>query len=130
MKRNLARFSKHSMSTKTCSKYSRTRGGTKTPTMRILAIDPGYDRLGIAIVEGDPSRPKLLWSDCIEPAKGATEARLAEVSSAVTKAIADYVPDALGIETLFLVLIRRQQSVWLRHAVRYSRLQVSPPCPS
>ena len=69
--------------------------------MRILAIDPGYDRLGIAIVEGDPSRPKLLWSDCIEPAKGATEARLAEVSSAVTKAIADYVPDALGIETLF-----------------------------
>src|SRR3989344_3612829 len=101
MKRNLARFSKHSMSTKTCSKYSRTRGGTKTPTMRILAIDPGYDRLGIAIVEGDPSRPKLLWSDCIEPAKGATEARLAEVSSAVTKAIADYVPDALGIETLF-----------------------------
>ncbi|MBI2025291.1 crossover junction endodeoxyribonuclease RuvC, partial [Candidatus Kaiserbacteria bacterium] len=31
--------------------------------MRILAIDPGYDRLGIAVVEGDASRPALLWSD-------------------------------------------------------------------
>jgi len=69
--------------------------------MRILAIDPGYDRLGMAVIEGNPSRPTLLWSDCVEPAKGDAEARLAEVSSAVTKVIIDYAPDALGIETLF-----------------------------
>lgn len=69
--------------------------------MRILAIDPGYDRLGIAVVEGDPSRPTLLWSDCLQPAAGAPEERLAEVSGAVEKAIRTYTPDALGIETLF-----------------------------
>jgi crossover junction endodeoxyribonuclease RuvC len=69
--------------------------------MRILAIDPGYDRLGIAVIEGDPSRPKLLWSDCITPDKGARENRLARVSSAVTDAITEYRPDALAIETLF-----------------------------
>lgn len=69
--------------------------------MRILAIDPGYDRLGIAVVEGDPSRPILLWSDCVVPPKGEAAERLAHISRAVTKAITDYTPDAIGIETLF-----------------------------
>lgn len=69
--------------------------------MRILAIDPGYDRLGIAVVEGDPSRPTLLWSDCVLPDKGEPEKRLAHISRAITRAIAEYAPDALAIETLF-----------------------------
>lgn len=69
--------------------------------MKILAIDPGYDRLGIAIVEGDASRPTLVWSDCVQPEKGAREDRLAHVSKAVTSAIKKYSPDILAIETLF-----------------------------
>lgn len=69
--------------------------------MRILAIDPGYDRLGIAVVEGDPSRPTLVWSDCVLPEKGAPAERLATVSAAVSDALRKYRPDALGIETLF-----------------------------
>ena len=69
--------------------------------MRILAIDPGYDRLGIAVLEGDPSRPKFIMSECVEPAKGAREERLTEVSDAVASAIRTYAPDALAIEKLF-----------------------------
>ena len=69
--------------------------------MRILAIDPGYDRLGIAVVEGNPSRPTLVMSACVRPEMGAREDRLARVSGAVTDAIATYRPDALAIETLF-----------------------------
>ncbi len=69
--------------------------------MRILAIDPGYDRLGIAVVEGNPSRPTLVWSDCVEPAEGEPAERLAEVSRAVSSAILMHAPGALGIETLF-----------------------------
>jgi len=69
--------------------------------MRILAIDPGYDRLGIAVVEGDPSRPTLVWSGCVLPEKGPRGNRLACVSQAITAAIADYAPDLLAIETLF-----------------------------
>lgn len=69
--------------------------------MRVLGIDPGYDRLGIAVVEGDPSRPVLVWSDCILPHPGSPEKRLAEVAQAVSSAISTYHPDALGIETLF-----------------------------
>ena len=69
--------------------------------MRILAIDPGYDRLGIAVVEGDPSRPKLMMSMCVVPDKGPREDRLAHISRAVSDAIARYAPDAVGIESLF-----------------------------
>lgn len=69
--------------------------------MRILAIDPGYDRLGIAVIEGNASRPTLVWSDCVLPDKGSSEKRLAQVSDAVSNAITQYAPDALAIETLF-----------------------------
>ena len=75
--------------------------------MRILAIDPGYDRLGIAVVEGSASQPILLWSDCVIPPKGAHAARLAEVSRAVTEAITTYAPDALAIETLFFSINKK-----------------------
>ena len=69
--------------------------------MRILAIDPGYDRLGIAVLEGNPSRPSLLWSSCFQPPKGSPEQRLSLVAGAVTAAIREYSPDALALETLF-----------------------------
>ncbi len=69
--------------------------------MRILAIDPGYDRLGIAVIEGNSSHPTLVWSDCIFPDKGAREKRLACVWDAITSAIKKYAPDVLAIETLF-----------------------------
>lgn len=69
--------------------------------MRILAIDPGYDRLGIAVVEGNPSRPTLVMSECVLPEKGAREDRLARVSDAIARAVETYRPDALAIEALF-----------------------------
>lgn len=68
---------------------------------RVLAVDPGYDRLGIAVLEGDASKPVHIWSDCVIPPKGTQESRLAVVYQAVADAIADYSPDALGMETLF-----------------------------
>lgn len=69
--------------------------------MRVLAIDPGYDRLGLAVVEGDPSRPALVWSDCVMPARGARALRLARVYEETARAITRYAPDLLAIETLF-----------------------------
>ncbi len=69
--------------------------------MRILAIDPGFDRMGIAVVEGDPSKPTYIWSDCVTPAKGEAAARLAAVQAAVETAISTYEPGALAIESLF-----------------------------
>ena len=76
-------------------------------SLRVLAIDPGYDRLGIAVVEGDPSRPVLVMSNCVLPEKGVREDRLAEVSATVTKAIRRYLPDALAIEMLFFSINKK-----------------------
>lgn len=69
--------------------------------MRVLGVDPGFDRLGLAVIEGDPSKPTHVWSECILPAKGRAEARLAAVYEAVSSAIIQYQPDKLSLETLF-----------------------------
>lgn len=69
--------------------------------MRILAIDPGYDRMGLAVLEGDPSRPTHIWSDCVTPPKGDAADRLAVIHDAVAEAIAAYAPDRVAIESLF-----------------------------
>ncbi|MCR4333450.1 MAG: crossover junction endodeoxyribonuclease RuvC [Patescibacteria group bacterium] len=75
--------------------------------MKILAIDPGYDRLGVAVLEGNPSRPTLLWSECILPDKGTPSQRLSHVSRAITSAIKEYSPDAIAIETLFFSINKK-----------------------
>ncbi len=69
--------------------------------MRVLGIDPGFDRLGLAVLEGDPSRPTVVWSDCVTPEKGAPAARLAAVHEAVSSAILQHMPEKLSLETLF-----------------------------
>lgn len=69
--------------------------------MRVLAIDPGFDRMGLAVLEGDPSRPTHVWSDCISPPKGAPEERLAVVYDSVASAIQEHQPDSVAIESLF-----------------------------
>lgn len=69
--------------------------------MRVLGIDPGFDRLGMAVLEGDPSRPSFVWSDCVTPAKGEAYERLATVYRSTSEVIQKYSPDMLAIETLF-----------------------------
>lgn len=69
--------------------------------MRVLAIDPGYDRMGMAVLEGDPSRPTVVWSECVIPKKGVAAVRLGVIFEAVEKAIKKYKPDTLALETLF-----------------------------
>jgi len=72
--------------------------------MRILAIDPGYERVGIAILEKNPRDKKetLLYSDCFKTsAKLAFVTRLAQIGEEIGRLIDEYQPQALAIETLF-----------------------------
>lgn len=69
--------------------------------MKILAIDPGYDRLGVAVVEGNPSKPTLLYSDCVIPEKGAQENRLAHIAREIERLASFHCPDAIALEKLF-----------------------------
>jgi crossover junction endodeoxyribonuclease RuvC len=73
--------------------------------MRIIAIDPGYDRVGIAIVERPSSKEKeqLLYSECFTTsAKVDIYDRLSAVGMRIRGLIQDFQPDALAMETLFI----------------------------
>lgn len=71
--------------------------------MRFLGIDPGYDRVGIAIVEKNPAgKEVVIFSECFETDKKLeiTE-RLYKVGRRVAEIIKIHKPEALAIETLF-----------------------------
>ena len=62
-----------------------------------MAIDPGYDRLGIAVFDGK----ELVHSECYTPPKGAVPERLSALYTHVTALIKKYKPGSLAIESLF-----------------------------
>ncbi len=73
--------------------------------MRIIGIDPGYDRLGIAIVEKKTSKEKevLIHSECfVTSPKEAIYDRLMKVGERVRQLIKEHAPDTLAMETLFI----------------------------
>ncbi len=72
--------------------------------MKILGIDPGYERLGIAILEKNKGekREKVIYSDCFKTsAKIPFEERLLFLGKEIERVIGLYKPDGLAIETLF-----------------------------
>ncbi|OGI46094.1 hypothetical protein A2121_01950 [Candidatus Nomurabacteria bacterium GWB1_40_6] len=73
--------------------------------MIILGIDPGYERLGVAVLEknkGD-QKEKVLFSECFKTsAKLEFSERLNLIGEEIRKKIKEYKPEILSIETLFL----------------------------
>ncbi|MCR4334379.1 MAG: crossover junction endodeoxyribonuclease RuvC [Patescibacteria group bacterium] len=72
--------------------------------MKIISIDPGYERLGIAVLEKkDNEKETLLYSDCFKTsAKLPFISRLKEIGNEIEILIKKFSPSALAIETLFL----------------------------
>lgn len=70
--------------------------------MKVLALDPGYDRLGVAILEQVNGKELLLHSECIITDRN-TEIidRLFYIGNAVSDLLVKYAPEAVAIETLF-----------------------------
>ncbi len=71
--------------------------------MRIISIDPGYERLGIAVLEKVAgSKETLIFSECFKTsAKETSENRLRLIGGELSILIKKYKPEALAIETLF-----------------------------
>ena len=70
--------------------------------MRVIGIDPGYDRLGVAILEGDVNEQTLVFSTCITTDKKAVmPARLLELGTKLSALFIEFTPERLAIETLF-----------------------------
>ena len=69
---------------------------------RVLALDPGYDRLGIAVLERQNGKETLLFSTCIETKRSELFTdRLLSIGTSVETLITTYTPTAVAIETLF-----------------------------
>ncbi|MDO8430605.1 MAG: crossover junction endodeoxyribonuclease RuvC [Candidatus Taylorbacteria bacterium] len=67
--------------------------------MKILGIDPGYDRVGVAVIENNI----LLHSECFDTdAKDSFHIRLKSIGLRIKKIIEKYNPDVLAIESLFI----------------------------
>ena len=73
--------------------------------MRILGIDPGFERLGVAVLEKEKNdkKEKVVFSECFKTsAKLDFYERLLLIGKEVEKIIKKYKPEVLSIETLFL----------------------------
>ncbi|MEX0933491.1 MAG: crossover junction endodeoxyribonuclease RuvC [Candidatus Paceibacterota bacterium] len=71
--------------------------------MRIISLDPGYDRLGIAVIEKDArGKEVLLFSTCHTTEKTEPfENRLFSVVRAFREMLEIYKPDECALEKLF-----------------------------
>ena len=73
--------------------------------MIILGIDPGFERLGVAVLEKIKSdkKERVLFSECFKTSASLEfSERLLLIGKEVRKIIKKYKPEILAIETLFL----------------------------
>jgi len=76
--------------------------------VRVLGIDPGLARTGVAVVEGARGNLQLCHADCLET--GADEAdarRLAALLDSIERLVAAHRPDVAAVEQLFFATNRR-----------------------
>lgn len=70
--------------------------------MIILGIDPGFGRLGYAVLEKSGAKIKVLECDCLETsAKTEYEKRLLMIADKIKNLISKYRPQVMAIEKIF-----------------------------
>ncbi len=89
---------------------SKTKSGLKAISnnsahhLRILGIDPGYGRLGLAIIEKDiDGKEEVIFSNCIETfSKDIIYERFKIIGQEISAVIDSYEPDEVVLESLFI----------------------------
>ena len=94
-------------------------------TMRVIGIDPGYDRVGIAVLEQSADgKVTLPHSDCFVTNRAdAFPERLLAIGAEIETLLETHAPDALAIETLFFNT--NQKTAMLVAAVRGAVIYIS-----
>ena len=70
--------------------------------MKIIGIDPGYDRCGVAVIEWTSQGETLLFSDCIVTNRKASFVeRLAAVGTTFQALVREYEPTHAALEKVF-----------------------------
>ena len=66
---------------------------------RVLGVDPGLARLGLAVVDGDGRKTDLVWAGAVDTATGSEESeRLRQLCVAVREAISAHRPSSMAVE--------------------------------
>ena len=69
--------------------------------MRVLAFDPGYERLGIAVVEKN-KKEELVYSECFRTSAALSfPQRLKELGARTEALIEEFTPDAVALEEVY-----------------------------
>jgi len=70
--------------------------------VRVIGVDPGIARTGVAVVEGEPGSLRLVHASCVETAPGVADAaRLAALLTGLDALLTSLRPDAAAVEQLF-----------------------------
>lgn len=71
--------------------------------MRVLGVDPGLTRCGIAVVDEAPGRKVILKTVMVfrTPATDSLAERLLQLDTALQKIIKEYKPDVVAVEQVF-----------------------------
>lgn len=70
--------------------------------MRILGIDPGYERLGLAVIEKSEGKETFIHSECFQTSKELSfHARLGLVGAAISRVITDHGVKHLALENVY-----------------------------
>ena len=70
--------------------------------MRVIGVDPGYDRLGVSVIEYRDGKEFLIHSSCIQTSSKLTLLeRMFLLGQEFETILATYSPDTLAIETIF-----------------------------
>lgn len=76
--------------------------GRTSNGMRVLAFDPGYERLGVAVLDKERGKEKLIYSDCIRTsAKHTFPERLLKLGETAELLMKKWKPDAVALEQVF-----------------------------
>jgi crossover junction endodeoxyribonuclease RuvC len=66
---------------------------------RVLGVDPGLARLGLAVVDGAGRKTELIWAGAVDTASGSEESeRLRQLCAAVREAISMHRPSSMAVE--------------------------------
>ena len=108
--------------------------------MKIIGIDPGYERLGIAVIEKSPAtnhKEKLLFSECFKTKAGQPHyERIRLLGDELNAIIQKFQPEIMAIETLFLntnqktaMLVSEARGAIIYEAARHNLTvsEFSPP---
>lgn len=73
--------------------------------MLVLGIDPGYDRLGLAVIEQKNGQLELLYSDCfVTDKKVGFSSRLLAIGEEIERVLMTWSPQVVATEKLFFTV--------------------------